>query len=90
MVTFDESGETSAVAFLRGAPSGTRVVVRYRLEPGAEAGATDALGFVHVSDDTHCVISTRRGLETIAFTTVIAAKEVPPAPPRRPTHNDPF
>lgn len=57
--------------------------MRYLLEPGAEAGATDALGFVHLSDDTHCVIATKRGLETIAFMAVIAAKEVPPAPRSR-------
>ena len=88
MVTFKSSSKAAAVAFLSAAPSGMRVVVRYRLEPGAEAGATDAVGFIHVSDDTHCVIATRRGLETIAFVDVVAAKEVPPARPRRRSESD--
>lgn len=60
--------------------AGTRVVVRYRLDDGR---ATDALGWVHVSDSTHCVIATKRGLETIALADIIASKEVPPPPPPR-------
>jgi hypothetical protein len=67
--------------FIKQQPSGTRVVVRYRLEDGR---ATDALGFLHVSDETHCVVATKRGLETIAFADMIAAKEVPPPPASRP------
>lgn len=66
---------------LRSTPAGTRVVVRYRLDDGR---ATDALGFLHMADETHCVVATKRGLETIDLATVIAAKVVPPAPePRR-------
>lgn len=61
-------------------PAGTRVVVRHRLPDGM---ATDALGWVHVSDATHCVIATKRGLETIEIAKIIAAKEVPPPPPPR-------
>ena len=60
--------------------AGTRVVVRYRLDDGR---ATDALGWVHVSDATHCVIATKRGIETIALVDIIASKEVPPPPPPR-------
>lgn len=60
--------------------AGTRVVVRYLLEDGR---ATDALGWVHVSDATHCVIATKRGLETIPLADIIASKEVPPPPPPR-------
>jgi hypothetical protein len=56
------------------------MVIRYRLEDGR---ATDALGFLHVSDSTSCVVATKRGFETIAFTDVVAAKAVPP-PPQRP------
>ena len=66
---------------LRTTPAGTRVVVRYRLPDGS---ATDALGWLHVSDETHCVVATKRGLETITLADVIAAKEVPPPPAPRP------
>ncbi|WP_090711365.1 hypothetical protein [Mycetocola miduiensis] len=69
-----------AVAFLRSAGEGTRVVVRHQLPDGQ---ATDALGWFLRADDTHCAIATKRGLETIAFSAVIAAKEVPPPPPPR-------
>ena len=64
---------------LRTVPAGTRVVVRHRLDDGM---ATDALGWLHVTDDTHCVVATKRGLETIELVRIIAAKEVPPPPPR--------
>jgi len=66
---------------LRTTPAGTRVVVRYRLEDGQ---ATDALGWLHIADSSHVVVATKRGLETIAIATVIAAKEVPPPPAPRP------
>lgn len=69
-----------AVAFLRSAPEGTRVVVRHRLDDGQ---ATDALGWFLRADSTHCAVATKRGLETIAFDRVIAAKEVPPPPEPR-------
>jgi hypothetical protein len=65
---------------LRTTPAGTRVVVRYRLPDGR---ATDALGWLHVADETQCVIATKRGLETITLADVIAAKEVPPPPTPR-------
>ncbi len=65
---------------LRMTPPGTRVVVRHRLDDGR---ATDALGFLHASNETHCVIATKRGLETIELAAVIAAKKVPPAPEPR-------
>ena len=59
---------------------GTRVVIRYGLPDGM---ATDVLGFVSASDDTHIVIASVRGLETVQYDTVIAAKEVPPPPAKR-------
>ncbi len=65
--------------FLLSAPEGTRVVVRYRLHDDT-ASATDALGFVSAKGATSIVIATPRGLQTIAFADVIAAKAVPPAP----------
>ena len=66
--------------FLRSAPMGMRVVIRYRLPDGM---ATDVLGFVSASDETHVVVASARGLETVALETVIASKEVPPPPVRR-------
>ena len=70
------------VAFLRSAPLGTRVVVRSLLEDGR---ATDALGHLRSRTAEHVVVETRRGLETVALSRVIAAKEVPPPPvPREP------
>lgn len=66
---------------LRATAPGTRVVVRYRLDDGR---ATDALGLLHLTTATQCVVVTKRGHETIDLAAVIAAKEVPPAPePRR-------
>jgi hypothetical protein len=71
------------VEFLKAAGDGTRVVIRYTLH-GAAAGATDALGYLSGTDATHCVVATARGLTTIAFADVIAAKEIPPPPAPRP------
>jgi hypothetical protein len=67
--------------FLKAASSGTRVVVRHLIDDGR---ATDSLGYFHLADDTHCVVATKRGLETIELARVIAAKEVPPPPAPRP------
>jgi len=72
------------VEFLQGAGDGTRVVIRYALHDEPAGSATDALGYLSGTDDTHCVIATVRGLKTIAFADVIAAKEVPPPPAPRP------
>ena len=60
---------------------GMRVVVRYRLPDGR---ATDALGILLSADATHLVVDGKRGTETIAVRDVIAAKEVPPPPARKP------
>ena len=67
--------------FLREVSEGTRVVIRYRLHDEAE-GATDALGYVSAKSQTQIVVATVRGLRTIDFADVIAAKEVPPPPER--------
>lgn len=75
-----ELAHAQGVAFLRAAPSGTRVVVRHLLDDGM---ATDALGWLHISDDTHVIVATNRGLQTLELAKVIAAKEVPPPPPPR-------
>lgn len=70
----------AAVAFLRGAPDGTRVSVRRILPDGM---ATDAVGYLSGSDGRAFVVATARGLVTIDYETVIAAREVPPPPVRR-------
>lgn len=70
---------SDAVTFLRSQPAGTRVVIRYTIPDGR---ATDAVGWLHVSDATHVVVATKRGLETIALADVLLAKEVPPPPVR--------
>ncbi|RUR01020.1 hypothetical protein [Labedella endophytica] len=62
-------------------PPGTRVVVRYLLPTGQ---ATDALGVLVSADETTLVVDGKRGLETVAVDTVIAAKPVPPPPASRP------
>ena len=59
---------------------GIRVVVRYRLPDGR---ATDALGTLLSADATQLVVDGKRGVETIAVSDIIAAKEVPPAPEPR-------
>jgi hypothetical protein len=71
---------TDPAAFLRSAPMGMRVVIRYRLPDGM---ATDVIGFVSASDETRVAVASMRGMESVALETVIAAKEVPPPPARR-------
>jgi len=66
---------------LRGIPIDSRVVVRYLL---ADGRASDALGYLRSRDAEHVVVETKRGLDTVALATVIAAKEVPPPPAPRP------
>jgi hypothetical protein len=75
--------DVAAVEFLKAAGDGTRVVIRYALHDGEES-ATDILGYLSGTDDTHCVVASVRGLKTVAFADVIAAKEVPPPPAPRP------
>ncbi|MGW4486801.1 putative acetyltransferase [Amycolatopsis sp. NPDC004368] len=60
-------------------PLGTRVVVRFRVE----GGFTDALGPLVARDSTTCTVETRRGPVVVPLASVVAAKPVPPAPPRR-------
>ena len=59
---------------------GHRVVVRYLLPSGQ---ATDALGMLVSVDAETVVVETKRGLVRVAGDTIVAAKEVPPPPPRR-------
>ncbi|WP_062386624.1 putative acetyltransferase [Demequina iriomotensis] len=54
---------------------GHRVVVRYLLPSGQ---ATDALGELLSADADTVVVDGKRGVETIAVRTIVAAKPVPP------------
>ena len=65
--------------FLEGASLGTRVVVRYRVSDGL----TDALGDLVGISAAECTVRTRRTDVVIPLALVVAAKPVPPAPPRR-------
>lgn len=65
--------------FLLNTVSGTRVVVRYRLD----TGFTDALGYLVSVTGGLCTIRTRQSDVEIPLALVVAAKEVPPPPPRR-------
>ncbi|WP_332601977.1 putative acetyltransferase [Arthrobacter sp. S2(2024)] len=65
--------------FLLNTVSGTRVVVRYRLDNGF----TDALGYLLSVADGACTIRTRQSDVEIPLALVVAAKAVPPPPPRR-------
>jgi len=71
---------SAPVRFLTAAGPGTRVVVRYRID----GGLTDALGHLLACDAGSCTVRTRRADVVIPLELVVAAKEVPPAPPRRP------
>ncbi|MDQ0800507.1 hypothetical protein [Arthrobacter sp. SLBN-112] len=71
--------DAAPARFLSAAAPGTRVVVRYRIE----GGLTDALGHLLACDAGSCTIRTRRADVVIPLGRVVAAKEVPPAPPRR-------
>jgi hypothetical protein len=56
------------------------VVVRYRID----GGLTDALGELLAADAETCTVRTvRRGDVVVQLSAVTAAKQVPPAPPRR-------
>jgi hypothetical protein len=78
--------EPAAIARARGltvldtAALGDRVVVRAH---DAEDGARDALGDLVARDGTSVTIATRRGPVAVRLADVIAAKPVPPPPPRR-------
>ncbi|MDQ0238230.1 putative acetyltransferase [Arthrobacter bambusae] len=65
--------------FLLNTVSGTRVVVRYRLDNGF----TDALGYLLSDADGACTIRTRQSDVEIPLALVVAAKAVPPPPQRR-------
>lgn len=62
-------------------PLGGRVVVRHLIEDGERA--TDALGQLLARDEDTLTVRTRRGDVVVPRALVVAARPVPPAPPRR-------
>ncbi|WP_084129651.1 hypothetical protein [Demequina sp. NBRC 110055] len=60
---------------------GARVVVRYLIATGE---ATDALGELLGADDQEVVVDGVRGVARIPVNAIVAAKQVPPRPQRRP------
>ena len=58
---------------------GNRVVVRYRLEEGQDARATDFVGELVARDPGFLIVDTRTERVKLIRADVIAAKEVPPA-----------
>jgi len=70
-----------AVRLLGEVALGTRLVVRYRLDEGA----TDALGYLRARTAELCSLDTPRGLISIKFADVVAAKPIPEPPARRRT-----
>ena len=71
---------------------GVRVVLRYAINressPHGES-MTDALGTILAADDSEVRVMTRRGQVRVPRPLVIAAKEVPPPPVRRPRPESP-
>lgn len=61
---------------------GTRVTVRHRIDD-ADHSLTDALGEVVGLDGSAVVVRTRRGDVTVPLASIVAVRQVPPAPPRR-------
>jgi GNAT superfamily N-acetyltransferase len=57
---------------------GNRVVVRYRLEPGSEARATDVVGELIARSDDFLIVDTRTERVKLVRSDVVAAKDVPP------------
>lgn len=71
---------------------GRRVVLRYAINretsPHGES-MTDALGTILSTDEQVVAVMTKRGQVRVPRVLVIAAKEVPPPPVRRPARNAP-
>lgn len=78
----------SGTAAVRALPGllGRRVSLRYRIDdPTTSASLTDAVGEVTATDPGWVVVTTRRGPVRVATEAVVAVREIPPAPPKRPS-----
>ena len=74
----DPNPETAGHRLSAGLTIGSRVVVRYRLEPGSQARATDFVGELVARNDDFLIVDTRTERVKLIRADVIAAKDVPP------------
>src|SRR4051812_35708815 len=77
------SDDTDGHRLSAGLTVGSRVVVRYRLQEGSEAAATDFLGELVARNEDFLVVDTRTERVKLIRADVVAAKNVPP-PASRP------
>ena len=75
--------DTAGHRLSAGLTIGSRVVVRYRLEPGSQARATDFVGELIARNDDFLIVDTKTERVKLIRADVIAAKDVPP-PASRP------
>ena len=75
--------DTAGHRLSAGLTIGSRVVVRYRLEPGSQARATDFVGELIARNDDFLIVDTKKERVKLIRADVIAAKDVPP-PASRP------
>ena len=72
--------------------AGRRVVLRYAIDRAASPhgeSMSDALGTILSADENEVRVMTRRGQVRVRRKLVIAAKQVPPPPVRRPGRGTP-
>src|SRR6478735_6710741 len=77
-----DTTDTAGHRLSAGLSIGNRVVVRYRLEEGSEARATDFLGELIARNDDFLIVDTKKERVKLIRADVIAAKDVPPAASR--------
>ena len=70
--------DTAGHLLTAGLTIGNRVVVRYRLEEGSQARATDFIGELVARDDDFLIVDTKKQRVKLIRADVIAAKDVPP------------
>ena len=76
--THDPTPETEGHRLSAGLTIGHRVVVRYRLEPGPGASATDFVGEPVARNNDFLIVDTPKERVKLIRADVIAAKDVPP------------
>ena len=77
-VADDTPVDTPGHRLTAGLTIGNRVVVRYRLEEGSDASATDFLGELVARDRDFLIVDTKTERLKLIRSDVIAAKDVPP------------